>query len=291
VAVAASVPAQQQRRASLPGVLVYWHLLSLDAPTVAVVWAWAFARAGHVQFPLVAAVILGIGTWLVYIADRLLDVRAGASPRDLRERHFFHARHRHRFLFAGCALAIPLVWLVLFRMYPAARREDIVLFLISSFYFALVHGPSRRIGFPREVVVGLVFASACAVPAWARMTEVPAGWLAIVPLFAALCWLNCAAIHVWERDAFSGRARVSASAVGVAGIAALLAAALFFLRELAAFRLALAALASALLLLALDRDYQRRFNRHPESFSPLAFRILADITLLTPLLFVMPWRI
>jgi hypothetical protein len=53
-----------------------------------------------------------------------------------------------------------------------------------------------------------------------------------------------------------------------------------------ACRLDLATLASALLLLALDRDH-----RGSNPSSTLALRVLADAALLTPLLFVVPWRI
>ncbi|MGC2300913.1 MAG: hypothetical protein WA476_19055, partial [Acidobacteriaceae bacterium] len=55
---------------------VHWHLLSLDAPTVAVLWAWSFARAADVHPSGSALAVLGIGTWLIYVADRLLDARS-----------------------------------------------------------------------------------------------------------------------------------------------------------------------------------------------------------------------
>src|SRR5271156_21025 len=31
----------------------WWHLLSLDAPTVAALWSWFFARAMHLHLPLI----------------------------------------------------------------------------------------------------------------------------------------------------------------------------------------------------------------------------------------------
>jgi hypothetical protein len=296
VAVAAPVVLTGKRRAFLPGVFVFWHLLSLDAPTVAVVWAWAFARTAHVPLSADAAAVLGIGTWLVYVADRLLDSRPGAQRSDrradLRERHFFHARHRRALLFAAGPAALLLALLIL-RMPAAARREDAIVFAVAMVYFALVHISPARIRFPRELVVGLVFAAACAVPAWSQIAVVPAGWLFLVPLFAALCWLNCTAIDVWEQPDIDKR-RFTLAALGlvIAAVSAALAlTAKSALHEPATLRLAGAIFTSALLLFALDRDHRRALRREPGEPSTLAIRILADAALLTPLLFVIPWRI
>jgi hypothetical protein len=293
VAVTAPVPAvAQQRRAGLPGVFVYWHLLSLDAPTVAVLWAWSFARATRVSASAAALSVLAIGTWLVYITDRLLDTRTGAARRDLRERHFFHARHRRALLAAGLASLLPLFCLIA-RMSALARRDDTILFAIAMVYFAAVHLPARRMRFPRELAVGLVFASACAVPAWSASPATHADLLRLVPLFAALCWLNCAAIHAWEHPTeFQRGSPISLMAVAVAASAA----ALMFVAGTEGpgiLRLDAATLAAAMLLFALDRDRRRALQRaDPEAaLSLLTLRILADSALLTPLLLLIPWHL
>lgn len=54
-----------------------WHLSSLDAPTVAIVWSLAFAWTANVRLPWWVLVLLPLGVWTVYVADRLLDARAG----------------------------------------------------------------------------------------------------------------------------------------------------------------------------------------------------------------------
>lgn len=292
--VAAPALFTKRRQAILPGVFVFWHLLSLDAPTVAVVWAWAFARAAHVPLSAVSAAVLGIGAWLVYIADRLLDSRPASARNDLRERHHFHAQHSRALLIAGFTAIIPLLVLI-WRMPATARREDAIVFAVAMAYFAFVHLPFPRMRFPRELIVGVVFALACAIPAWSQMSAVPAGWIVLVPLFAALCWLNIAAIHVWEQAKIDkSRIIVTVLALAIAIFSGGLAlAARSILRDAGVLRLAVAVLASALLLFALDRDHRRALRREPgkgES-STLAIRILADAALLTPLLFAIPWRI
>jgi uncharacterized membrane protein (UPF0136 family) len=289
VAVAApALAVEQQRRAGLPRVLVYWHLLSLDAPTVAVLWAWGLAHAARVPLPLIATVVLGLGAWIIYVADRLLDGRTGNELRDgcgddLRERHFFHARHRRAFLMgAGCA-GVALLALVITAMASAARRDDAAIFGFFLLYFLVVHLPGVRVRFPRELAVGIVFASACVAPAWSRPGSPHAELVAMTLVFAALCWLNCTAIHVWEHDGPASLIPAMALCVAVAAGALAWAA---NLAHSGACRLDLATLASALLLLALDRDH-----RGSNPSSTLALRVLADAALLTPLLFVVPWRI
>ena len=114
---------------------VWWHLLSLDAPTVAVVWCWFFAAAFGVSLPSTALVTLALGTWCVYVADRLLDGWRSVDMTDLRDRHWFYLRHRKPFVIAWIAAAAPLAYLILFRVQPAVRTDDIVLCLIGIGYF------------------------------------------------------------------------------------------------------------------------------------------------------------
>jgi len=295
VALAAPVLTAQERRWVTPGVVpLYWHLLSLDAPTVAVLWAWAFARAARLPVSPSALAVLGIGTWLIYVADRLLDSRF--SPRrHLRERHFFHARHR-RPLLAASALAAPLLLWLIAVMPAAARRADTLVFAVSVLYFAGVHLPVLRLRrcFPREVAVGILFALATAIPAWSNPASPHALLIAPVLLFAGLCILNCLAIEVWERAApspLSLAIPILAAVLIFASLALLLAPRAPLS---AAFEAESAALLSSLLLLALHRLHRRSLRRtsSPDRHNRflLALRVAADAALLTPILFLLPWH-
>ena len=279
-----------------------WHLLSLDAPTVATLWAFAFARAFRLTLSPYALPLLFAGTWLLYLSDRILD-GLRHNPARLRERHFFYMRHR----LAIAAVAIPvgafLAWLIFFHMLPAARRADVLIFTIVSAYFALVHLRGHEIErwFPKELIVAVVFASATAVPALVRIapsaTPDPSQdkliLLLMSALFAALCWLNCVAIEKWEqpprhsrqlhvippssipadRTTQWGQLHLRRLSFSLA-LAAALAAALLLPYNPAAAALCVAAAAAALLLLALDRSRLSSFH----------LRIAADAALLTPLL-------
>lgn len=291
MAVVASFPqAREARRSRAAFIPVSWHLLSLDAPTVAVLWAWSLAHAVRVQASSSALVVLGIGTWLIYVADRLLDGRSPERRQELRERHFFHARHARALLIAAVAACAPLLFFIT-RMPPAERREDAWIFAVVLVYSALVHQRYVRIHFPRELAVGIVFACACAVPAWSAAGDLRSQLAALGGVFAALCFLNCSAIHAWEHPREARRVSRVSLLAGCVAAAAL--GVIFTMHTLEGIRLGMAALASALLLLALDRDHRRALKKQsPDAaLSAFALRILADAALLTPALLLFPWKL
>jgi hypothetical protein len=284
-----------RRKFRFPAVLRWWHLLSLDAPTVAALWSWSLARAVHLHLPWKAPLLLALGTWLVYVADRILDGLRGARS-ELRERHFFSARHRNKMLAVASIVWLLVLWLIVFGMNPAPRREDLVLFAAALIYFALIHLPSRNAGverwFPKEIAVAVIFASAVAVPAWSRLAGHRVGLVPLVAIFASICWLNCVAIEKWER-ASAGLARVLNTGrlhastrwahrhlrilcLTIALGAAIAALQSILFNSTVITVLYLACAISALLLFVFDRSPIGNFD----------LRIAADAALLTPLLMV-----
>ncbi len=258
--------------------LKYWHLLSLDAPTVAALWCWAFGRAARLRLPAWMPVALALGTWLFYVADRLLDARLSPDAA-LQERHHFHYRHRRRFLAVAVPVGITLC-VAIAHMPRSLLHAYCVLGALSLLYLGLVHLPTRAHGatlpwFPKELAVALLFAAASAMPAWDEARRLAAGMprhhplLLLCPLFAVLCWLNCVAIEDWERRRGSSRIRqLALLAIALCGLC-FLALANHPARWLAAF-----AALSAALFLVLDRSRLSAADR----------RIAADLILLTPLL-------
>ncbi len=270
--------------------LQYWHLLSLDAPTVAVVWTIALARAAGVTLPLLAPFLLAIATWLLYVADRLLDGRRLSTAGGLQERHYFHHRHRFVFLAVAIPLLMLLTWLVVYRMEPAPRSEDLLLALAAGLYLLLVHlSPFSRHSSPgrirrfssKEAAVGIIFAAACVIPALARHPLASYWLLATGMLFAALCWLNCLLIDQWESSSLRAAVHPSLRASGrwlctVALAAALLSAGRH--HPLYAV-LDLCVLLSTTLLLVLDHQRYK--------LAPVPLRACADAVLLTPILLLL----
>lgn len=282
-----------------PGVLAFWHLASLDAPTVAVVWALAFAWAGGIHLPLWVPILLALVTWLVYTGDRLLDARAhlhGPMGHALRERHFFHWRHRRIFIPLAAAASCMSAAVVLAFMPLMARERDSVLGAAALAYFSGVHfrrdeqGATLRVArrlFTKEFLVGSLFTTGCLLPAWPQIhtSGLAHAWLwqFWIPgvYFAALAWLNCSSIARWENedtDRSSPSPRSPSASFRTASFLAFAGVLLAILAGLsnprAAALLAMGAL-SALLLALLDLERPH--------FSALALRAKADLVLLTPL--------
>jgi hypothetical protein len=273
-------------RASLPRapIYAYWHLLSLDAPTVAVVWCCAFAASAGVRPPLYAPVALAIATWMLYVADRLLDVRHARATEQLRDRHWFHGRHATALL-AGLAIAaLALGWIVARDLSRGVLRHELLLGAAVVIYFAAIHFPIRRFAAlhripSKEAIVGVIFALAVAIPAWTLAMD-STGLFAAVVGFAALCGLNCLVIETMEHSS-AKRSQLPAGSEKLLLILAAGALALVAFRWRSAQNLLLLSISiSSLLLFALCRLRHR--------ISSLAFRIAADAALLTPILFA-PW--
>jgi hypothetical protein len=265
-----------------------WHLASLDAPTVAIVWSLAFAWAAQVRLPLWALAALALTVWSIYIGDRLLDARKAMRAgrlENLRDRHFFHWRLRRILAPTALAAAGAAGCMVLLEMPMASVERGGAIAVAALVYLQRVHfrgsredgrrdSPSPR-RLPKELLVGILFAAGCALPAWNRGTQYRPALVLPVVFFAALAWLNCHAIDRWEggeKDARIPRIATQGIVLGVAGV---LAAAFSASGQPRAAALLLCAAASALLLAGLDRLRPR--------LTPLALRAAADLVLLTPL--------
>lgn len=271
------------RRRELARAIELWHLASLDAPTVAVVWALGFAWAAGVHLDPWVPLLLACGTWSVYIGDRLLDARRAIRARELdclRERHYFHWRYRHVLApVAFCSAAIA-AFLILRLMPLAVRERDSVIAAAALAYFSGVHSPARLPAWmapivSKELLVGLLFTSGCAAPVMAHLHARAAGASELtvmggVVFFALLAWLNCAAIEAWEA---SGQRAIRFFAATLCAIGAIAGLALLQRYSHGGILLCTGSV-SAFLLFQLDRMQHR--------IAPLTVRALADLVLLTP---------
>lgn len=257
--------------------LRYWHLVSLDAPTVAVTWALAFAWVARVHLEPWALLLLACGTWTVYVLDRLLDAYRGVGePARLRERHFFHWRHRRMFIpLALCSAGAACMLIV--RLMPAvARDRNSVLAAAALAYFSGVHAAAKpplwlRNLVPKELLVGVIFTAGCAAPTFTRThaLEWPLG--ASFVFFAALAWLNCSAIEHWESGLIRSGMFSRAAFLGLLGLATIVCT----LAHPRAAALLCTGSVSAILLALLDHFGPR--------ITLLAQRALADLVLLSPI--------
>src|SRR5580658_6918484 len=76
-----------------PPVWLWFNLLSLDAPVIALVWQDFLSRCYPTALNPIGRCVLGLTVWAIYLADRLLDVRHPATVMEP-VRHRFYRRHR-----------------------------------------------------------------------------------------------------------------------------------------------------------------------------------------------------
>jgi len=281
--VATATPTQPPARAITPSAtpLALWHLLSLDAPTVAVLWTWFIASANHLQLPLTSTLSMALAVWMLYAADRLMDTRMiNASQQDLEARHLFHHRHRTAFL-GGILLASIALAALLPHLEPQAIHLYLFLGALLSGYFILIHATKSAHRLPKEIAVGLFFAAATYIPTVARRTDLRLALLPSAILFATLCSLNCLFIYAWEHPSTPHRTHAithfALKNLRILTILLILASLALLLFDLQSPRpIALAtALAAALLIL---------LNARRNKTTPITLRAAADLALTTPLL-------
>lgn len=252
-------------RAARPRVWLWPNLISLDAPVVAVLWQMFFARCFGVRIDFTLAALLMLSVWLIYVADRVLD--AHRRPSGI-ARHQFYELHWRAFAPFWIAALLAAAWLALTRITPAIFKDGIALMAAILMYFAIVHILAPRRKWPKELAVAVLFTLGASLIVWRQVRT--ATDAAIIVLFGALCWINCAAIERWEgRSLTAWPVREASILVGLA--------ALVFLYDRRPI-VAGAETASAFAFVLLDRAKDR--------LSADALRVLADVALLTPLLFL-----
>ena len=266
---------------------LYPNLLSLDAPLVSVAWLYVFAQAWRLGYhPWYAYVALGLVVWSIYIFDRLLDVSMmSATPEKLEPRHRFHAKHRN-WLIVLLFVAMSGASYLLVMELPRAIFSYLVMgaVLVAGFFgLSMLASENREdVGLSKNLMAGVAFAYGTSMTACVYRAE-----LGVLDLmlsreficFGVLCMLNIAAIDFWEHAKKSEDREVKAG------------------DELAVM-LPLVSLSLAAILFALQRSHMRPFyyailcgvalmyllNRNRSRFSMDALRVLADVSLLAPVL-------
>lgn len=262
---------------------LWFNILSIDAPLVAIAWQVWFARCFQVTLSPVVVVTLALTVWMIYAADRLLDVRHSGNAELATDRHRFHREHAGSIL-VGVGLCFISLSLSAMMLSPMLLRDGLALSAVVLVYFLSVHLlPGVMAGLcPKEMAVGIVFALGTALAPCAQLQH-SRELILPVSLFACLCFLNCSAIEVWEGSdvtkCYSSSThfftlwlvqhlRLLATLVAIAGVIALVVS-----RVHAVFA---AIIVSALAFVWLDVERER--------LSPDLLRVLTDAALLSPVL-------
>lgn len=275
-------PAQatEQRR-----IWLWFNLLSLDAPLVAILWQALFAHCFEAPIKGAAFAALAIAVWFIYVSDRLLDALRGDGDEAVPRHRFYQSNWSVLGLCATLGLGV-LGWTCA-RLDPRVLHNGFAMLAAILTYFTIVHvAPDAvRRFWPKELIVGVLFALGTCLATWTRTPEPGREMLLPALLFAMLCWLNCIAIEYWEWSRYRptidkrphgltlwvGR-RLQWAAFAVCVFAAILSPG----PDAGLRPLFLAALVSAAAILWLDHSRPR--------LSTEALRVLADVSLLSPLL-------
>lgn len=113
------------------------HVLSFEAPAVAMLWLAALARLDDLALMPGVLCGLGLAVWLIYLVDRLMDAWSGPVE-TLSIRHRFY----HRFRWPITLLVIPLaagflIWLGLWVVPVGLLAHSLVLMIPIGLYLVL----------------------------------------------------------------------------------------------------------------------------------------------------------
>lgn len=261
------------------------NLLCLDAPIVSVVWLGVFSAAYDMPLEATAFLVLFLAVWCLYAGDRILDAlkrRAGdPSPGLQTPRHAFMGRHLRLFAVLIFFAAFIGVLVAITRLERPIFGAGLIVATGAVAYFGAFVAPigGNRPLPGKSLAAGLLIAAGITVPIFADYS----GKLPVEPvfaLFAGICALNILAISARDGD-LEGR-RLAAGLVTPLGIALTLAAAGYALfgttvetaPALRPLLFSLSLAGAALTILHVNR----------RSIGQDAFRVLADVALLTPLI-------
>jgi hypothetical protein len=260
----------------------WWFLpswLGLDAPCVVSTWTWATSLASGVEMSFRPAAAMFLVVWLIYLTDRLIDVKHCRDWKKATGRLRFGRTYRSLFLTCFSCCIAGILWL-LWSGLPSEvmQRAAVVAFGVGLHCLAFVTPVFLRRKLPgKEFGVGLFFA----LGAYACLGSAPRTLPFLVSI-ALVVAFNCLVIAA--RDADSDLANDSGGAsrwwrtmnrdlyyLGIMLTAAALIGSILGREK--AFYLSLAAAFTALTAL----------HRRAHRFSGDAVRALADFGLFTPI--------
>ncbi len=135
------------------------HLLSLEAPAVAVGWTWALAQVHGLH--LTPAVLPGLAlvVWVIYLVDRLFDTW-GVPEALLDLRHRFYRRYRWPLLLLGVLPgSVAAAWLALWHLPAGLLLEAVTLTPLMAAYLVVYASAGlreRRLAFQAGLLVLLL---------------------------------------------------------------------------------------------------------------------------------------
>jgi hypothetical protein len=182
--------------------LIWLNVTCLDAPLVAIVWQWLFARSFRLAVPVANREALFLTAWLIYLSDRYVDsisLPAGV-PKSARQE--FCLNHSNVWLGLICIIASCDAGIIFLRLDHETVMRGTVLGGIAVCYLATNYMQSKvwEVAPIKEIVIGLLFASGTLLALRPLLFFTGSSICIGAILFVGLCSLNCISVATWESD-------------------------------------------------------------------------------------------
>jgi hypothetical protein len=145
------------------------NLLSLDVAVGAILTALFFSKLLQAPSRLYSVIALGLTVWVIYTADRLMDVQQLKKPA-ISERHRFHQK-RFKILSIIVCITILVVCILAVFVRPAVLVGGLILAPLSVLYLLL----QKKLPI-KELAVAIVYTVGVLLPAW------PGSWNLFIPV-------------------------------------------------------------------------------------------------------------
>lgn len=180
---------------------LYLNTLGLDAPLIAVMWLFLFARTWRVDYhPWEAYAALGFAVWAIRIVMKLLQASMASD-----ELSFASLRRKPLKVLAGMAGCVSLLLTVL--NFPLSVYSYLLagaFFVIGHFALTLFYErEGNEIAYARHLMGGLAFAFGTALTAHVYLPSLGIQEMLLSRefiCFAVLCLLCSSATELWARS-------------------------------------------------------------------------------------------
>jgi len=137
-----------------------FNILSLDVAAGAVIASLFFAKFFGVVPSIPSLISLGLTVWVIYTADRLLDIR-DIEGEAASERHHFHQLHQKK-LVAWLVGILMINFGLIFFMPATILKHGVMLALVVAMYLFL----RKRLHISKEFLVATLYTAGVLLPAW-----------------------------------------------------------------------------------------------------------------------------
>jgi len=168
------------------------NYLSLDVVAGAITGSLFFAKVYEVTPSVTSLIALGLTVWIIYTADRLLDIRY-IKHEATSGRHRFHQKNQ-KILTGWLWLMIVIDMALIFFMPVNIIKNGIVLSLIVIVYILL----GKRLYIFKEFLIAILYTAGVVLPAWPE-NGLSTGQYTPIVLFFIIALINLILFSWYEK--------------------------------------------------------------------------------------------